>query len=75
MEAIMQQSVFSPLYFINYWVDQIQNAKTDSVDFLINDKELQSIVKKGIEAQTKFVKQNAELFNDCLTYSKTLLKF
>lgn len=71
----MQQSIFSPVYFINYWVDQFQNSKMDSVDFFVNDKELQNIVKRNIENQTKFLKQNAEIFDQYLAYSRSLLKF
>jgi hypothetical protein len=71
----MQQSIFSPTYFINYWVDQIQNTKLDSLEYLVNDKEFQKIAKKGIETQTKFIKDNMQLFDEYLSYSKSILKF
>ena len=53
----MANSIFTPLYFANYFVDQIQDAKNKVVDTSIFDDKIKSSIKDFVEAQRTFTKQ------------------
>jgi len=53
----MANSIFTPLYFANYFVDQIQDAKNKVVDTFIFDDKIKSSIKDFVEAQRTFTKQ------------------
>ena len=53
----MANSIFTPLYFANYFVDQIQDAKNKVVDTFVFDDKIKSSIKDFVEAQRSFTKQ------------------
>jgi hypothetical protein len=53
----MANSIFTPLYFANYFVDQIQDAKNKVVDTFVFDDKIKSSIKDFVEAQRTFTKQ------------------
>ena len=53
----MANSIFTPLYFANYFVDQIQDAKNKVVDTFIFDDKIKESIKSFVEAQRTFTKQ------------------
>ena len=53
----MANSIFTPLYFANYFVDQIQDAKNKVVDTFVFDDKIKSSIKDFVEAQRAFTKQ------------------
>jgi hypothetical protein len=53
----MDNSIFTPLYFANYFVDQIQDAKNKVVDTFVFDDKIKSSIKDFVEAQRTFTKQ------------------
>ena len=53
----MANSIYTPLYFANYFVDQIQDAKNKVVDTFVFDDKIKSSIKDFVEAQRTFTKQ------------------
>lgn len=53
----MSNSIFTPLYFANYFVDQVQNAKNTVVDTFVFDEKLRAPLKSFVEAQRTFTKE------------------
>ena len=53
----MANSIFTPLYFANYFVDQVQDAKNKVVDTFVFDDKIKSSIKDFVEAQRSFTKQ------------------
>ena len=53
----MANSIFTPLYFANYFVDQVQDAKNKVVDTFVFDDKIKSSIKDFVEAQRTFTKQ------------------
>jgi hypothetical protein len=53
----MANSIFTPLYFANYFVDQVQDAKNKIVDTFVFDDKIKKSVKDFVEAQREFTKQ------------------
>lgn len=53
----MTQSIFTPLYFANYFVDQVQNAKNTVVDTFVYDAKFRTPLKNFVEAQRTFTKE------------------
>ena len=53
----MTQSIFTPLYFANYFVDQVQNSKNVIIDLLIPNKQLSKPLKDLVEAERVFTKE------------------
>ena len=53
----MANSIYTPLYFANYFVDQIQDAKNKVVDTFVFDDKIKSSIKDFVEAQRSFTKQ------------------
>ena len=53
----MANSIFTPLYFANYFVDQVQDAKNKVVDTFVFDDKIKESIKDFVEAQRTFTKQ------------------
>jgi hypothetical protein len=53
----MTQSIFTPLYFANYFVDQVQNSKNVFIDLLIPNKQFSKPLKDLVEAERVFTKE------------------
>ena len=53
----MANSIFTPLYFANYFVDQVQDAKNKVVDTFVYDDKIKESIKDFVEAQRTFTKQ------------------
>ena len=75
----MANSIFTPLYFANYFVDQVQDAKNKVVDtFVFNDK-IKKSIKDFVESQREFTKQVNRSTNEvteltAITFKETLEK-
>ena len=53
----MANSIFTPLYFANYFVDQVQDAKNKVIDTFVYDDKIKESIKDFVEAQRTFTKQ------------------
>ena len=51
------QSIFTPLNFVNTFVDQVQDAKNKIVDTFVFDEKVKKTVKDFVEAQRTYTKQ------------------
>ena len=51
MAQSQAQSIFTPLYLANYFVDQVQDAKTKVVDTFVWDDKVKKTAKDFVEAQ------------------------
>jgi len=56
-EIYMTQSIFTPLYFANSFVDQVQDAKNKAVDTFVPDDKMRAPIKNFVEAQRVFTKE------------------
>jgi hypothetical protein len=53
----MTQSIFTPLYLANSFVDQVQDAKNKAVDTFVLDDKMRAPIKSFVEAQRAFTKE------------------
>lgn len=53
----MTQSIFTPLYFANFFVDQVQDAKNKAIDTFVYDDKARKSLKSFVEAQRTFTKE------------------
>jgi len=51
------QSIFTPLNFVNTFVDQVQDAKNKIVDTFVFDEKVKKTAKDFVEAQRTYTKQ------------------
>ena len=63
----MANSIFTPLYFANYFVDQVQDAKNKVVDTFVFDDKIKESIKDFVEAQRIFTKQIAKSASDVMS--------
>lgn len=53
----MAQSIFTPLYFANFFVDQVQDAKNKAIETFVYDDKARKSLKDFVEAQRTFTKE------------------
>jgi len=70
----MANSIFTPLYFANYFVDQVQDAKYKVVDTFVYDDKIKESIKAFVEAQRTFTKQVNRTANEVVDLSTTAMK-
>ena len=70
----MANSIFTPLYFANYFVDQVQDAKNKVVDTLVYDDKIKESIKAFVEAQRAFTKQVNRTTNEVVDLSTAAMK-
>ena len=70
----MANSIFTPLYFANYFVDQVQDAKNKVVDTFVYDDKIKESIKAFVEAQRTFTKQVNRTTNEVVDLSTTTMK-
>ena len=70
----MANSIFTPLYFANYFVDQVQDAKNKVVDTFVYDDKIKESIKDFVEAQRTFTKQVNRTTNEVVELSTTAMK-
>ena len=70
----MANSIFTPLYFANYFVDQVQDAKNKVVDTFVYDDKIKESIKAFVEAQRTFTKQVNRTANAVVDLSTTAMK-
>ena len=70
----MAQSIFTPLYLANYFVDQVQDAKTKVVDTFVWDDKVKKTAKDFVEAQRTYTKQFNTSVNQFIEYSTIATK-
>lgn len=70
----MAQSIFTPLYFANYMVDQIQDAKNKVIDTFVFDTNVKGSLKEFVEAQRSFAKQVNTSTNEIIEFSTVSIK-
>ena len=70
----MANSIFTPLYFANYIVDQVQDAKNKVVDTFVYDDKIKESIKDFVEAQRTFTKQVNRITNEVVELSTTAMK-
>ena len=70
----MAKSIFTPLYFANYFVDQVQDAKNKVVDTFVFDDKIKESIKDFVEAQRTFTKQVNRTTNEVVELSTTAMK-
>ena len=64
----------SPLYFANYFVDQVQDAKNKVVDTFVYDTKMKESIKSFVEAQREFTKQVNRTTNEVVELSTVAFK-
>ena len=70
----MANSIFTPLYFANYFVDQVQDAKNKVVDIFVYDDKIKESIKDFVEAQRTFTKQVNRTTNEVVELYTTTMK-
>lgn len=70
----MANSIFTPLYFANYFVDQVQDAKNKVVDTFVYDTKVKASIKDFVEAQREFSKQVNRTTNEVVELSTVAFK-
>ena len=70
----MANSIFTPLYFANYFVDQVQDAKNKVVDTFVYDTKMKESIKSFVEAQREFTKQVNRTTNEVVELSTVAFK-
>lgn len=70
----MTQTIFTPLYFANYFVDQIQDAKNKFLETVIVDPKARAPLKQFVESQREFTKQVNRSVNEFTEYSTVAAK-
>ena len=70
----MANSIFTPLYFANYFVDQVQDAKNKVIDTFVYDEKIKESIKDFVEAQRDFTKQVNRTTNEVVELSTTTMK-
>lgn len=70
----MANSIFTPLYFANYFVDQVQDAKNKIVDTFVYDTKMKQSIKDFVEAQREFTKQVNRTTNEVAELSTVAFK-
>jgi hypothetical protein len=70
----MANSIFTPLYFANYFVDQVQDAKNKVVDTFVYDDKIKASIKDFVEAQRDFTKQVNRTTNEVVELSTVAMK-
>jgi hypothetical protein len=70
----MANSFFTPLYFANYFVDQVQDAKNKIVDTFVFDDKIKASIKDFVEAQRDFTKQVNRTTNEVAELTTVTLK-
>ncbi len=70
----MANSIFTPLYFANYFVDQVQDAKNKVVDTFVYDDKIKESIKAFVEAQRTFTKQVNRTTNEVVDLSTSAMK-
>lgn len=61
-------SVYTPLYFANAFVDQVQDAKLKFVDQFVPDETIGKNMKTFVEAQRAYTKELVTITNDISNY-------
>ena len=70
----MANSIFTPLYFANYFVDQVQDAKNKVIDTFVYDDKIKESIKAFVEAQRTFTKQVNRTTNEVVDLSTAAMK-
>jgi hypothetical protein len=70
----MANSIFTPLYFANYFVDQVQDAKNKVIDTFVYDDKIKESIKDFVEAQRTFTKQVNRTTNEVVELSTVAMK-
>ena len=70
----MANSIFTPLYFANYFVDQVQDAKNKVVDTFVYDDKIKESIKAFVEAQRTFTQQVNRTTNEVVDLSTAAMK-
>ena len=70
----MANSIFTPLYFANYFVDQVQDAKNKVIDTFVYDDKIKESIKAFVEAQRTFTKQVNRTTNEVVDLSTSAMK-
>ena len=64
----MAQSIFTPLYFANFFVDQVQDAKNKAIETFVYDDKARKSLKEFVEAQRTFTKEANRSFVELTDY-------
>ena len=70
----MTKTIFTPLYFANYFVDQVQNSKNMFVDLTVQDEKLREPIKQFVEAQRIYTKEVNRTVSQIFDVSGSLIK-
>jgi len=70
----MFNSIITPLWYANSFVDAVQDAKNKFVDTFVPDEKVAATLKEFVEAQRQFTKTVNRTVNDVYTQSVELTK-
>lgn len=58
----------TPLYYINQFIDTVQDAKTKAIETLVPDEKVATPLKQFVEAQRTFTKEANRSFVEFADY-------